>query len=1255
MRSLLFCTLLGVFLHSSAVASIVGVDIARASNGLIGVTVHRETGQFSIETPDGLPLLFAAKDGLTAYTNIRYGDDTYTTNVLHRSSLPPGLLALPIESVTELPDRVRLVSVLRNGRDSTVITQDFIPSLEGSYAYVNIVTTAEHFASRPASVGVMHMLDLMVETEDRVDVTVDGVPVVRERDWQGTEIPDGYFGEVPSSRYRIVGRLRSTSAVAPDIFVLGNWQFNGYLGTVVWEYQPSGREFIDNAVLLRWNARQVKTGESIRVSTDFGYLTFADLDLACSVDDIGLSPDSSSHVPDQATAIAYLRNTGVLPLTGVRVRVSVSPPLSLASGESDEKTLAISLASGEEATLSWLLDIASADTFATARVAFESMWPDTLKRYCAVNIDVPPVYDASLAVTCPDTIRLAVSPFGGGYVPDPFALSVIVENTGGRALSGLTAEILLPTGLVLIGTSAVQAVQPDPLQASERTLVTWTIRGILQIIDTRMPYTVVLRSADGLEDRCEGIVELAGVPDEPCIEHGVSTAGTEFHLAFLPDYVGTAGELLRVFILARDGASVRIERLGTSSINDVIIPRRGMKMLELDPSLNNIQAETVQQRGIRITSDNDITVFAGNYRDRHSDGTTVLPLHALGTRYYTAGYNWFSPWEHFLVLATEDNTRISILPSAFTSTGHPDGQPIDVVLNMGEVYYIKAKFAGDGGSLTGSRVTSDKPIAVFSGAESGWIPTQQTDPYGFLNPVMDQVIPAYALGKQYVAVPFRSRRMGDTYRVIATEDNTTVTLGDGSTMFMRYEGEWHERILHVPMRIDADKPVLVAQYANSARWDANDNEYGDGSMTFLVPTERFLGCHTFSAGMLLADPVLQPDRAIYLNTGNALDVPSTFGLLPPIFTLESWVHVMSGGPIMSQWNDGAPGTGWMLSFDAGRNRLLFQYSEAGSVLERASRDNSFFRSRWTHIAMVYDEVAGELQAFVDGVLELNVSFTQESLANAAPYRWGGSYQNNYFSGYLKEARAWRGRRTSVELTQHRDQRLGSMQWNALLGYWSFCDELKDESGLGNDLLAIGSPSPVDVWNLPRGLRCAEQVDSCFVTIIAPSDAVDAVRLNYLPIKSEDWTVLSGAAFSTVSKLVPAGMNTLETTDPRGVGALSYGFAYHDAYTAYTGYMVNRTIASVREQVVPESPVLHTPSPNPAGSSTLVRFSLSEPGRASLEIVDARGVRVKRLVDAEFAVGHHAIRVDVSDLAAQSYRLVLRSGAVYSVKPLAVVR
>ncbi|MFA6235493.1 MAG: hypothetical protein WC824_15060, partial [Bacteroidota bacterium] len=552
LSKMIFCFAAAILFMSSITSGQQGsaLSYARAGNGVIEVLVERSSGQFRIEAAGGAPLLFRGEKGVTAYTNLHLTDNTWTTNKLHRSAPPNGTTAIPELRIEELSDRVRLSGIVKKGNDSVRFMQDLIPSLDGDYAYVNIVTSVENLSARPLSVGGLLMLDIMIGNADTVELTADAQRITHERDWRGVAVPDEYQAVAAGSPYQIRGRLRSATADMPDRFITGTWQFNGYLGTVAWEYAPSGLPIIDDAVVLRWDDAVIAPGATRTFRTDYGYTTFTGVSLICGIDAIGYTQDSSSYAPDPVALRATVKNTGVVPIPSVDLAITLPPQLILAAGENVVKTAAGPIPPGGSSVVTWLAHPSVVNVPTRVQATFDIIAPAELAASCQAETEIPPLIKPVATVDCGDTIRLVQDPNGGGYAPDPFLASVLVKNTGLVPLRNAVATLSLPAELVLVAPSLSQAVLPDPLLPGQTAQVDWQLRGIVQNVPTTAVYSVLVTSPEGIQLSCENAVILPPINREPCIEPGVSTAGTDFYLAYLPDVVGAAAEFLRVFIAA---------------------------------------------------------------------------------------------------------------------------------------------------------------------------------------------------------------------------------------------------------------------------------------------------------------------------------------------------------------------------------------------------------------------------------------------------------------------------------------------------------------------------------------------------------------------------------------------------------------------------------------------------------------------------------------------------------------------------------
>ena len=249
--------------------------------------------------------------------------------------------------------------------------------------------------------------------------------------------------------------------------------------------------------------------------------------------------------------------------------------------------------------------------------------------------------------------------------------------------------------------------------------------------------------------------------------------------------------------------------------------------------------DAVEDLGIHVTSLQEVTVYGLNYRPFSTDAYLGLPTDILGTDYIVLAYQnhttVFGDVE-FGIVATQDNTTVTITPSVTTGP-RIAGVPYNIVMNQGQTYELR-----NGGptptDLTGTTITSDKPIGVTSGSECANIPTG----YTFCDHLCEMLPPTSTWGKNFVTVPLASRINGDTWRIMANQNSTNVSIG-GVPQAPINAGEYIEVVLTTQTTINSDKPVLVCQYANGSQFSGNP---GDPFMMVIPPYEQYLAGYTLT-------------------------------------------------------------------------------------------------------------------------------------------------------------------------------------------------------------------------------------------------------------------------------------------------------------------------------------------------------------------------------------------------------------------------
>ena len=313
--------------------------------------------------------------------------------------------------------------------------------------------------------------------------------------------------------------------------------------------------------------------------------------------------------------------------------------------------------------------------------------------------------------------------------------------------------------------------------------------------------------------------------------------GTDFWVTFPRNFDG-ANMTASVIITGPRSTSGTVTYPGGSSDFTVTAGLSTTVTLPATVQLGAATSTNPQNKGVHVTALDEISVVVMDYISSSADDYLAIPTDAMGTDHMVLGWGVGTTGmvSQFAVVATADNTEVTYTPQAATSSGIAAGTLTTAILNSGDVLPVSSS-AGD---LTGTPVTASKPVGVVGGHSCANIPTLAT---AFCDIVMEQLPPTSTWGTSFYTVPLKTRDNGDTFRILASEDNTTVRLNGGVIATLQ-TGQFHQRIIEPASQIVADKPVLVAQFSNGRDYDAVANS--DPFMTLVPPVDQYLSEYTFA-------------------------------------------------------------------------------------------------------------------------------------------------------------------------------------------------------------------------------------------------------------------------------------------------------------------------------------------------------------------------------------------------------------------------
>jgi len=204
--------------------------------------------------------------------------------------------------------------------------------------------------------------------------------------------------------------------------------------------------------------------------------------------------------------------------------------------------------------------------------------------------------------------------------------------------------------------------------------------------------------------------------------------------------------------------------------------------------------EKAQYRACHITSKKPINVQYFSTGANSGGSYLALPTIALGKNYVVASYH-DNPKQgalthdsaenaggFFMIIAPYENTKVSYVPNGVTAKGHAAKQWDSVLLHRGQCYWVKGDGSNENNDLSGSIITSDKPVAVLAGHEDAFLGGVNGKFADGRNFMIQQMIPAEDFESSgFVSIPFPESGSiasddpgyGQNYRVYAYDQNVS--------------------------------------------------------------------------------------------------------------------------------------------------------------------------------------------------------------------------------------------------------------------------------------------------------------------------------------------------------------------------------------------------------------------------------------------------------------------------------------------------
>lgn len=351
------------------------------------------------------------------------------------------------------------------------------------------------------------------------------------------------------------------------------------------------------------------------------------------------------------------------------------------------------------------------------------------------------------------------------------------------------------------------------------------------------------------------LAALFVLPNEAAGQAHKLAGGYEYWLAIPPNEEANFGseiELTMVICALEKQANIHVEIPWVGASFERVIPTGSATRISsidgtLPWDLEVRETGTAQAKGIHVQSDEPVSVRLYSARSFSADAFTAIPVHMWGRSYrHIAYYEQADPIKRrgsgFVIVAAHDDTEVRIELEAHgvgqTTDGRSPGMQYDVVLQRGQTYMVHGDGLNEGFDLSGTQITASNPIGLISFHMRSIVPLAMGA--GDRDFLVEMLPPLEHWGRRFVSRELLRVGFGDYFRVVTSEDNTTVKLrtfdstgkeSSSREFTIPAAGDFAEFGEHAPEaspRADAirgvslweaDKPIQVMLYSYSSDWD----------------------------------------------------------------------------------------------------------------------------------------------------------------------------------------------------------------------------------------------------------------------------------------------------------------------------------------------------------------------------------------------------------------------------------------------------
>lgn len=318
-------------------------------------------------------------------------------------------------------------------------------------------------------------------------------------------------------------------------------------------------------------------------------------------------------------------------------------------------------------------------------------------------------------------------------------------------------------------------------------------------------------------------------------------AGREFVLSFLQNYIPSHRnphfQLYITAVQAKAKVTVQVPPLNFKQEKTL---NAGESVTISLPTRTEMYSSKKSPNSVRIHASADVAVTSFNSKMYTADTSVVYPTTEWGTEYFifTPAHSPYGTYKEFSVTNGKERNRVEIFPQGSIKFEHRVyGRGKKMVMDLLPYESVQLQSRSQ---LSGTRVASRHPVAVFTGHTCTWR-------FSKCNHVYEQLLPVSGWGSSFIVPPVSFQTKYDTVYLQASQP-TKVTVNNGmrKSVVSLTRGMVKELNYHNPdsLSIQADHGIQVLLFFNGVK---SKGRYYDPFLINVLSTDSFCSSYSLEA------------------------------------------------------------------------------------------------------------------------------------------------------------------------------------------------------------------------------------------------------------------------------------------------------------------------------------------------------------------------------------------------------------------------